>query len=154
MVVPLLAAFVLAAPAPARFLRVEARRHVVDVTLVASYDGANGGFNFDGYSRVLLWRVPLGWRVRVTCENRGPLRHSCAVVQGAGSAQPAFPGAETKAPFTGLEAGRSSTFAFRASRAGVFRFADLVPGHEQARMYDVLEIARGGKPSVRDLRAP
>lgn len=154
MLVPLIAALALAAPAPARFLHVDARHHVVDVTLVASYDGTNDGYNFDGYSRVLLWTVPLGWRVDVTCRNNGPLRHSCAVVEGASSTRAAFAGAETAAPFTGLESGRSASFHFRASKAGVFRFADLVPGHEQARMYDVLEVARGAKPSARDLSAP
>ncbi|HVS85248.1 MAG TPA: sulfocyanin-like copper-binding protein [Gaiellaceae bacterium] len=141
-------------PPPARFLSVDARHHVVDVSLVAEYDGTNSGFNFDGYSRELLWTVPVGWRVRVTCLNRGPLRHSCAVVAGAGSTRPAFPGAETPAPFTGLEARHSATFTFRASKRGVFRFADLVPGHEAARMYDVLQVTKGGKPSIRDLRAP
>jgi uncharacterized cupredoxin-like copper-binding protein len=98
--------------------------------------------------------VPRGWTVRVVCKNRGPLRHSCAVVHGAGSATPAFRGAETPQPQIGLEAGHTARFTFRASRRGVYRLACLVPGHETARMWDVLKITRGGKPSVVDLRAP
>jgi uncharacterized cupredoxin-like copper-binding protein len=39
-------------------------------------------------------------------------------------------------------------FSFVARRAGSFRIACLVPGHEQARMWDVLEVARGGQPSI------
>jgi FtsP/CotA-like multicopper oxidase with cupredoxin domain len=140
-------------PPPHRFLSVDARRHRVTITLIASYDGANGGFNFDGYSRFLMWTVPLGWTVRVVCKNRGPLRHSCAVVKGPDSTKPAFRHAATPRPQTGLEPGQTARFTFRASSKGVFRFACLVPGHETARMYDVLEITRRGRPSVVDLRA-
>src|SRR5947207_14528356 len=89
-------------PPPHRFLAVDAHRHRVTITLIASYDGTNGGFNFDGYSRSLMWTVPRGWKVHVVCENRGPLRHSCGVVQGAGSTKPAFRGAATPQPLVGL----------------------------------------------------
>ena len=141
------------APPPHKFLAVDAHRHRVTITLIASYNGENGGFNFDGYSRYLMWTVPRGWKVRVVCKNRGPLRHSCAVVKGADSVQPAFRGAATPRPQTGLQPGQSARFTFRARKRGVYRFACLVPGHESARMYDVLKITRGGKPSVVDLRA-
>jgi hypothetical protein len=139
-------------PPPGRFLAVDAHRHRVTITLVASYDGTNGGFNFDGYSRFLMWTVPRGWTVRVVCTNRGPLRHSCAVVHGPDSVKPAFRDAATPQPRIGLEAGHTARFAFRANRTGVFRFACLVPGHEDARMWDVLKIVRQGKPSAVDLR--
>ena len=139
-------------PAPHRFLAVDAHRHRVTITLIASYDGENSGFNFDGYSQYLMWTVPQGWTVRVVCKNRGPLRHSCAVVHGANSAVPAFPGAETPRAQFGLEAGHTARFTFRASRKGVYRFACLVPGHETARMWDVLKIVRRGRPSVTDLQ--
>jgi sulfocyanin SoxE-like protein len=141
-----------APPPPSRFLAVDAARHRVTITLIASYDGENGGFNFDGYSRFLMWTVPRGWRVRVVCKNRGSRRHSCAVVRGADSTRPAFRGAATPKPRIGLETGQTARFTFRASRKGVYRFACLVPGHEAARMWDVLKITRGGKPSVVDLR--
>jgi hypothetical protein len=51
---PALAALALTAkapPPPSQFLAVDAHRHRVTITLIASYDGENGGFNFDGYSR-------------------------------------------------------------------------------------------------------
>ena len=142
-----------APPPPHRFLAVDAHRHRATITLIASYDGANGGFNFDGYSRFLMWTVPRGWTVRVVCANRGPLRHSCAVVRGADSAKPAFRGAATAHPQIGLEAGHTAHFSFRARKKGVYRFTSLVPGQEAARMWDVLTITRRGKPSVVDLRA-
>jgi hypothetical protein len=139
-------------PRPAQFLRADARDHTATVTLIASYDGANSGFNFDGYSRELMWTVPRGWKVRVICKNRGPLRHSCAVVSGALSTKPAFPGASTPHPTSGLAPGKTATFSFRATKVGVYRFACLVSGHEDARMWDVLKVARRGKPSVVDLQ--
>jgi sulfocyanin SoxE-like protein len=139
-------------PAPRQFLAVDAQRHRVTITLIASYDGTNSGFNFDGYSRFLMWRVPRGWTVRVVCRNRGALRHSCAVVDGAGSAQPAFRGASTPQPQIGLEEGHTARFTFRATKRGVYRFTSLVPGDEAARLWDVLKIVRHGRPSVVDLR--
>ena len=62
-------------------------------------------------------------------------------------------GAATPSPVIGLLQGRTATFSFRATRTGVFRFTSLVPGQASARMYDVLKITRGGKPSVVDLLA-
>jgi Sulfocyanin (SoxE) domain len=141
-----------AKPAPRQFLAVDARRHRVTITLIASYDGTNNGFNFDGYSRFLMWRVPRGWTVRVVCRNRGALRHSCAVVDGASSATPAFRGASTPQPQIGLEEGHTARFTFRATKRGVYRFTSLVPGDEAARLWDVLKIVRHGRPSVVDLR--
>lgn len=142
------------APAPSQFLAVDTGAHTVTITLIASYDGANNGFNFDGYSRELMWTVPRGWTIHVVCKNRGPLRHSCAVVRGAGTTKLAFPGAATPQPQVGLKAGTTATFTFTATTPGVYRFVCLVPGHEAARMWDVLKIVRQGKPSAVDLRAP
>jgi Sulfocyanin (SoxE) domain len=142
-----------APPPPSRFLTVDARHHRVKITLIASYDGTNNGFNFDGYSRLLMWRVPRGWTVRVVCKNHGGLRHSCAVVRGAGSVRPAFRGATIPQPQIGLETGHTARFTFRASKKGVYRFVSLVPGDEGARLWDVLKIVRRGGPSVVSLQA-
>ncbi len=119
------------------------------LTLVAGYDGSNNGFNFDGYGRgKLLVRVPLGWRLTVTCRNEGSTRHSCAIVHGAQTAVPAFPGAATPYPVLGLRTGHTARFTFTASRAGAYRIACLVPGHEDARMWDVLVVGRVKRPSI------
>jgi hypothetical protein len=148
------AALALAAksPPPHRFLSVDAQRHRVTITLIAGYDGENNGFNFDGYSQYLMWTVPKGWTVRVVCTNHGALRHSCAVVKGPNTATPAFRGAEIPQAQLGLLTGHTARFTFRATRTGVYRFACLVPGHEAARMFDVLKIVGHGRPSVVDLQ--
>jgi hypothetical protein len=136
-------------PNPAQFLHVDAARKTANVTLVAAYNGENNGFNFDGYGRgELLVSVPKGWRVRVTCTNRGGMDHSCAVVRGPMTATPAFKGATIPNPITGIPRGTTESFSFIASRIGSYRFACLVPGHEEARMWDVLEVTRGGRPTI------
>jgi len=134
-----------ARPDPSQFLSWSKARRLVHLTLLAGLGGSNNGFNFDGYGRgELLVRVPVGWRVVVDCENRGGMRHSCAIVKGALTVAPAFSGAATQE----LSPGSKATFSFVARRVGTFRIACLVPGHEQARMWDVLDVTRGGKPSV------
>jgi hypothetical protein len=136
-------------PAPGKFLIVTPAKRAVELTLVASDGGGNNGFNFDGYGRgELLVRVPRGWRVTVRCENDGPLRNSCAVVSGPFPTAPAFPGATTPDPVAGLASGQSASFTFTPSRTGTFRIASLVSGHMEARQWDVLEVTRGGRPSI------
>jgi hypothetical protein len=136
-------------PNPAQFLVSSTAHKLVKLTLLAGLGGTNNGFNFDGYGRgELQVRVPLGWRVVVDCENRGGMRHSCAIVKGSLATTPAFRGASTKQPTLGLFPGAKATFSFTASRTGSFRIACLVPGHEQARMWDVLVVGRGGRPSI------
>jgi hypothetical protein len=137
------------AAGPSRWLRWDTRTETARLTLVAGYDASNNGFNFDGYGRGrLLVRIPVGWRVLVTCVNRSARRSSCAVVRGATTTVPAFHGAASPDPALGLAHGGTATFAFTPSRPGTYRLASLVPGQEQARMWDVLDLVRGGHPSV------
>jgi hypothetical protein len=146
----LLAAPALSAhPQPSQFLSWNAHTRVARLTLLAGLGSENAGFNFGGYGRgELLVRVPLGWRVVVDCENRGGRRYSCAIVRDSLAATPAFRGASTPQPAAGLSPGRKATFSFVASRLGSFRIASLVPGDEQARMWDVLDVVENGPPSI------
>jgi hypothetical protein len=140
-----------AGPNPHRFLAVDRAHRAVTLTLVAAYDRANNGFNFDGYGRgELLLSVPLGWRVRIRCENRGPLNHSCAVVEGPMTIRPAFRGAATPV----LSAGKRASFSFLASRRGTYRLACLVPGHEEARMWDVLDVGKTRRVEISARNGP
>jgi len=142
-------------PSPGSFLSWNAAQRVVRLQLLAGLGGENNGFNFDGYGRgELLVRVPVGWRVVVDCENRGGMRHSCAIVKGSLATRAAFPGAASPQPVAGLAPGAKATFSFTASRAGSYRIACLVPGHEQARMWDVLDVVRGGRPSISARQGP
>jgi hypothetical protein len=144
-----------AKPPAAQFLHVHARRHAVDLTLIAGDGAGNNGFNFDGYGRgELTVIVPRGWRVSVHFRNAGSERSSCVVVDGPDATTTAFPSASTPSPSTGLEQGASATFSFTASRTGSYRFASTVAGQELARMWDVLEVTKGGRPSISARRGP
>ena len=134
-------------PPPGQLLHVNKPARTATILLIAGYDDNNSGFNFDGYARGELWlTIPRGWRVVVRCSNRSPIRHSCAVVRGPMNARPAFRGAVTPHPRRGLAQGESARFSFRATRVGAYRLACLVPGHEEARMWDLLRIVRSGRP--------
>lgn len=136
-----------------RWLVYDRRRRAVTLTVIAGYNGAYNGFNFNGYSKGrMLVEIPKGWRVTVRCSNRGALAHSCAVVKSVSAGVPAFPGAASPKPAVGLEQGQSVSFAFTASRVGGYRIVCLVPGHEQAGMWDVFEVGSTPLPSIGLLR--
>lgn len=138
-----------AKPAATKFVRIDHAHRTVDLTLIAADGMSNNGFNFDDYSRgELIVSVPVGWHVSVRCKNDAPVQASCAVVSGSLATTPAFRGASVPNPVAGLASGSSATFSFLASRPGSFRLTSLVPGQEQARMWDVLEVTRGGRPGV------
>jgi uncharacterized cupredoxin-like copper-binding protein len=137
--------------APPLSFHVDAAGRTVSFHLVAAHSQAESGFNFNGYgSGGLAITVPEGWQVSITCENRGPLNHSCAIVRGPADSQPALAGASTPNPVSGQPAGTASTFAFTAVRQGSYRIACLVPGHEQAGMWDTFTITgAGSQPTAR-----
>ncbi len=135
--------------AHARWLTWNQRTRTASLLLIAGYNRANNGFNFDGYGRgKLLVDLPLGWRVHVTCTNAGTVAHSCAIVHGPQTVTPAFRGAATPHPVSGLRPGATARFTFTADHAGVYRIACLVPGHEDARMWDVLVVGGVRRPAV------
>jgi hypothetical protein len=136
-------------PDPRRFLSSSPSAKTVRLTMLAALGSSNNGYNFDDYGRgELIASVPRGWRVTVQFQNRGPRRASAAVVTGARSATLAFPGAAVADPIQGIRPGGTSQFSFTAGHTGVFRIASLVPGQAEARMYAVLVVTRGGRPSI------
>jgi hypothetical protein len=117
--------------------------------MAAGLGSSNNGFNFDDYGRgELLVSVPRGWRVTVDFENHASRRTSCAVVTGARSATIAFRGASIAQPVQGITPGGKERFSFTATRTGSFRIVSLVPGQAEARMYAVLVVTSGGRPSI------
>jgi hypothetical protein len=117
--------------------------------LVAAYNDAYNGFNFNGYAKgQVLVEIPQGWRVEVRCVNGSQdMRHSCAVVRGL-SGTPAFSGAASQS----LSPGSSAAFSFVATRRGSYRIVCLVPGHEQEGMWNALDVTRARLPAVVLLR--
>ncbi len=137
-----------------RWLRWNAAAKVATLTLVPGYGGAYNGFNFNGYGKgQVLVTIPQGWKFEVDCENTVSTKpHSCAIVHGPGARKPAGPDAATSQPTRGVPPGKTATFSFRATAAGTYRIASLVPDEERAGMWVVLTVARSGRPSVTLLR--
>jgi sulfocyanin len=132
-----------------QYLSADAATKSVTIDLIAGKSGASSTFNFDGYTDgKLTISVPVGWKVTVNCRNQGSIPHSCSVVSGASSTTPAFPGATSPNPVSGVPPGSTQTFSFTPDRAGTFRIACLVPGHEDAGMWIVFQVTASGSPSI------
>jgi sulfocyanin len=107
------------------------------------------GFNYDGFSNgQMTVCVPQGWKVTMQCNNKATVPHSCAVVASQSSTSPAFSGAQTKNPTTGLQPGDSQSFTFTADQTGQYRIVCLVPGHEDAGMWIRFNVTTAGTPLI------
>jgi sulfocyanin len=135
---------------PSQWLSYDSTARTVNLTVNAADGTANGGFNFNGYANgQMVVTVPTGWKVTVNCKNEATaVNHSCAIVQSEGDTTPAFPGASTPDPTTGLSPGASATFDFTPTLAGDYRIDCLVPGHDPAGMWATLKVVESGTPSV------
>ena len=133
-----------------QWLSYDSTARTAHLTLNAADGTANGGFNFNGYANgQMVVTIPTGWKVTVDCKNEATaVNHSCTIVQNEGNATPAFPGASTPDPVTGLAPGASATFEFTPTTAGDYRIECLVPGHDPAGMWAVLKVVESGTPSV------
>ncbi len=133
-----------------QWLSYDSTARTVHLTLNAADGTANGGFNFNGYANgQMVVTIPTGWKVTVDCKNAATaVNHSCTIVKNDGDTTPAFPGASTPDPITGLAPGASATFEFTPTTAGDYRIECLVPGHDPAGMWAMLTVVESGTPSV------
>lgn len=143
-----------AGAAAPRWLVVNARTHAVTLTLIAGYNGALGGFNFDGYGKgTMVVSVPVGDHVTVVFSNRGQFPHSAVVVAYAQKGNvagytPAFRGASSPDNTTGITGRTVQRFSFVASKVGTYAIVCGVPGHESAGMWDVFKVTKGGRAAL------
>jgi uncharacterized cupredoxin-like copper-binding protein len=131
------------AAATDQYMKADASTKTVTVVLDIT------GFSYDGFSNgQMTVCVPQGWKVTAQCTNKTTVPHSCAVVENATATSPAFSGATTKDPVTGLQPGDSESFTFTPDRTGQFRIVCLVPGHEDAGMWDYFNVTSTGDPLI------
>lgn len=137
-----------------RFMSADARAHRVNLTIIAAYTSALGGFNFngDGNGKMVIG-VPVGWTVSVTFSNKSAVPHSAlftpfAQRQRAGNFALAFPGAASAHATAGVALGKPQHFHFVAKSIGTYALVCAVPGHEQAGMWDILLVTAGGNPRI------
>jgi sulfocyanin len=118
----------------ADFMKLGDKPKTVKLVLIATYNAANYGMNFNGHAHgKAVFTVPTGWNVEVTFINPSPLPHSLLVVEkdmlkkpqmGA----PYFDGAGVPKPEQGMAYAKAD-FAFTADEAGEYALACGFPTH-------------------------
>lgn len=137
------------------WLNANPAKRLAILRIVAGYRDVNGGENFDGYTQgKLVVTIPQGWTVKVLFHNAGNLNHSFVVEPfkeniNSPHSKPAFPGAETPNPVTGVNPGASASVVFKAAKAGHYRIMCAVPGHAALGMWDVFNVKAGlARPTI------
>ncbi|MFN7562374.1 MAG: sulfocyanin-like copper-binding protein [Prosthecobacter sp.] len=118
----------------ADFMKLGDKPKTVKLTLIATFNAANYGMNFNGHAHgKAVFTVPTGWNVEVTFINPSPIPHSLLVVEkdmlkkpqmGA----PYFDGAGVPKPEQGMAFAKAD-FAFTADEAGEYALACGFPAH-------------------------
>jgi len=127
---------------------------VVHLNIIAGWNNANAGFNFNGGAHgQLVVTVPLGDKVMATYQNKQGFHDVViipyqATVPGE-SLPPAFAGAASPRPQFGPggppATGKPQTFSFVASKAGKYMMICGVPGHALAGMWDTFVVSSTAK---------
>lgn len=132
------------------WLVVHAKARTVTLTLIAGYNNALSGFNYDGYGNgKMVISVPRGYRVNVVFSNKAQFPHSAVFTPFADKDRQdgyplAFKGSASPDPADGLLAGSVQRFSFVAGKTGTYALVCGVPGHEPIGMWDVLKVTNGG----------
>ncbi len=122
----------------------------VKVVMVAAFNAANYGMNFNGYSHgKAVLTVPVGWKVEVTFINPSPIPHSAIVCEKAETKklqipEPYFEGGATPKHIMGQTVGKAD-FSFTADEAGEFALACGFPSHAVAGHWVALNISAEAK---------
>ena len=124
----------------------------VTLTLIAAYNNAVSGFNFNGGANgKMTVTVPLGYIVHVTFSNNAPLPHSAEIVgftktPATAKFSPVFKGASSPNPTsTGTIKGKTDRFSFAANKAGSYLLVCAIPGHAAAGMWDNFVVSKSAK---------
>lgn len=118
-------------------LRPGATPNSVKIVLVATFNAANYGMNFNGYSHgKAVLTVPVGWKVDVTFINPSPIPHSAIICEKSDTKklqipEPYFTGGATPKHLMGQTMGKAE-FSFTPDEAGEFALACGFPSHALA----------------------
>jgi hypothetical protein len=126
----------IASPGPmdnAKFLLVNDESKTAILPIIATYNDANYGMNFNGHHRgKAIYTVPKGWKITVQFQNMSPVPHSAIIVEESmikklQFSEPYFEGASTREPLKGLV--KKDEFSFVADESGKFAIACGFPAH-------------------------
>ena len=118
----------------ADFMKLGDKPKTVKLVLIATFNAANYGMNFNGHAKgTLVYTIPKDWTVEVTYINPSPIPHSAIVVEKADTkkiqmAQPYFKGGAVPNHLQGLAYGKA-VFSFVADEAGEYALACGFPAH-------------------------
>ncbi len=134
-------------PKPQDFLFLGSESKTARIVIIASFNAANYGMNFNGFSKGgAKYVVPVGWTVEVAFTNRSAVPHSAIVVERAVAKRvqmgdPAFEGASTPQPLRGTTGSKGETFRFKASEAGDYAIACGFPAHSANGHWVAFEVS-------------
>lgn len=134
----------------ADLLKLDTQPKTVKVVLVATFNAANYGMNFNGYSHgKAVLTVPKDWKVNVTFINPSPIPHSAIVIEKDDtkklqSPEPYFKGGATPKHLIGMSAAKAD-FSFVADEAGEYALACGFPAHAMAGHWVALNISAEAK---------
>jgi hypothetical protein len=118
----------------ADFLKLGDKPKTAKITLVAVFNAANYGMNFNGFSHgKAIYTIPTGWTVEVTFINPSPIPHSAIVVERDTTrklqlGEPFFKGGGVPKAEVGIAFSKYD-FAFVADEAGEYALACGFPAH-------------------------
>ena len=139
-------------PGDPEFMRYDAEARRVELTIIAAYDQANSGYNFNGgFNGNHHVTIPVGWRTAVTLVNRDVIPHSFTVIGVARRLplridRPALPGGASRNHQVGVRAGgREDGIEFVAVLPGDYLIACGVTAHAALGSYLRLTISADAK---------
>ncbi|MGZ3509958.1 MAG: sulfocyanin-like copper-binding protein [Vulcanimicrobiaceae bacterium] len=140
------------------WMKVDAAKKSVSMTILMAANGNNGTLNFNGYAHgQMTITVPNGWNVNMHVVNKGEgtLPHSLEILKvtanipNQGIEPPAFSGAETVNLIQGMGVGQSDDVTFVADTPGKYWIFCGVPNHGIGGMWDYFVVSSSAKtPSV------
>ena len=134
----------------ADFLKLGDKPKTAKITLVATFNAANYGMNFNGWSHgKAVYTIPKDWKVEVTFINPSPIAHSAIVVdremvRKLQMGDPFFKGGSVPNPAVGLALTKAQ-FSFVADEAGEYAIACGFPAHAMSGHWLALNVSETAK---------
>lgn len=134
------------------FISLGDKPKTVKVLVIATYNDANHGMNFNGqFKGSAVYTIPTGWTVEVQFKNASPVPHSVVVVEEEKTRKvqvgdPYWEGASSPNPTVAIA--KEGKFTFVADEAGDYAFVCGFPTHCLAGHWLGLEISDDAKAPI------
>lgn len=142
---------------PTKYLSLSAEPKTLGLQVLAAQGAVGGGLNFNGFNRGgMTVTIPQGYTVNVTFKNVSQSPHSALITNvnqikevQAGTAKPAFAGASTDDPESGITSG-SQYFDFVAEKTGTYALLCGLAGHAIGGQWNYVKVVGPSeKPQIK-----